>query len=166
MSDGAFDPFLILSALHEHQVEFVVVGGFAGRIWGSPTVTNDLDICYARDKANRVRLAAVLKKLNARLRGAPPDLPFVLDERTIELGDAFPFTTSAGSLGCLGTPPGTLGFPDLAANAESFDLGDGMIVRFASLDDLIRMKKAAARPKDLIEVEILSAVRRARGTDA
>jgi len=36
---------------------------------------------------------------------------------------------------------------------------DGLTVRVASIEDLIRMKRAAGRPKDLIALEWLAAVR-------
>jgi hypothetical protein len=57
-----------------------------------------------------------------------------------------------------GTPSGTNGFADLDASATEEDL-DGLTVRVASIDDLIRMKLAAGRPQDLIAVEWLSALR-------
>ncbi len=47
-------------------------------------------------------------------------------------------------------------------NAATFDLGDGVVVQVSDLDDLIRMKRAAGRPKDRIELEILTAVREER----
>lgn len=159
MNGVSFDPIGILATLHSHDVEFIVIGGIAGRVLGSPTMTNDLDICYARDNQNRVRLAAALKELGAQLRGAPPGLPFVLDEQTIAFGDSFTFDTTLGSLDCLGTPSGTRGYADLAANAHTQEFVDGVKTRLCSLDDLMRMKKAASRPKDLIELEVLSALR-------
>ena len=78
--------------------------------------------------------------------------------RTLAAGDHFTFTTSAGPLDCLGTPAGTDGFPDLDAAATDEDL-DGLTIRVTALDDLIRMKRAAGRPKDRIAVEWLSALR-------
>ena len=59
-------------------------------------------------------------------------------------------------------PAGTNGFDELMANAEPFDLGEGLVVTVCSLDDLIRMKRAAGRPKDRIELEVLAAVREER----
>lgn len=154
-----FDPFRALRALISHRVRFVVIGGIAGRAWGSPTITNDLDICYDRNKENHKALAAALRELNATLRGAPEGLPFLLDDRTITMGDSFTFETSAGPLDCLGTPSGTNGYPDLMKNATEIELDEDVRVAVCSLDDLIRMKTAAARPKDRIELEILAAVK-------
>ncbi|HEU4831478.1 MAG TPA: hypothetical protein VFU18_02100, partial [Actinomycetota bacterium] len=68
------------------------------------------------------------------------------------------FSTSAGALDILGTPSGTKGYADLDANATD-EVVDGLTVRVASIEDLIRMKRAAGRPKDLIALEWLAAVR-------
>ena len=96
--------------------------------------------------------------MNARLRGAPSNVRFRLDARSLAAGDHFTFTTDAGSLDVLGTPSGVSGYDELARNARETDL-DGIDVLVASIDDLIRMKRAAARPKDLVELEILGALR-------
>ena len=59
----------------------------------------------------------------------------------------------------LGTPSGTGGFRDLDADATTYDLGEGLLVRVVSLDDLIRMKEAASRPKDEAHLHVLSALK-------
>jgi hypothetical protein len=64
----------------------------------------------------------------------------------------------AGNLDCLGTPKGSGGYEALARAAAKMDVG-GVTILVASLEDLIQMKRAAGRPKDPIEVEILAAVR-------
>lgn len=158
MTTEPFDPLAALAALLAHGVRFVLIGGFAGRLHGSPSITGDLDICYARDEENLERLAVALIEMGARLRGAPPDLEFVLDARTFRTGGHFTFATAAGGLDCLGSPAGVASFDELDRNAVEMNL-DGLIVRVASLDDLIRMKRAAGQPKDLIEAEVLGALR-------
>jgi hypothetical protein len=158
MSDPAFDPLAGLRTLVDHGVRFVLIGGYAAALRGSPMMTGDVDICPARDRENLERLAAALRSLHARLRGAPADAPFVLDGRTLEAGDHFTFATDAGPIDVLGTPAGTDGFADLDASATDEDL-DGLVVGVAALDDLIRMKRAADRPQDRIAVEWLSALR-------
>ena len=125
MSEAPFDPVTALRTLLEHDVRFVLIGGFAGALRGSPVITGDLDICYARDDANLERLAETLRSLEARLRGAPPDVPFLLDARTLRAGDHFTFSTSVGPLDILGTPSGTKGFADLDPNATD-EVVDGM----------------------------------------
>lgn len=154
----AFDPLRVLRSLNEAEVRYVVIGAFAGRLLGSPTVTRDLDICYARDRPNLEALAGVLRDLNARLRGVNEPVAFRLDARSLEAGDSFTLVTDAGDLDILATPQGTGGYDDLARTANETDL-DGLLVLVASIDDLIRMKRAAGRPKDLIELEVLGALR-------
>jgi hypothetical protein len=158
VSEPPFDPLTAFRTLAERGVRFVLIGGYAGALRGSPVITGDLDICYARDDENLERLAGALLSLDAHLRGAPRDGPFQLDERTLRVGDHLTFSTSVGALDILGTPSGTKGFADLDANATD-EVVDGLTVRVASIEDLIRMRRAAGRPKDLIAVEWLSAVR-------
>jgi hypothetical protein len=158
MTAPAFDPLEALRALDRHGVRFVLIGGLGARLHGSPSVTNDLDVCYERSPENLERLAEAMPVLKARLRGAPTHVPFQLDAKTLAAGDYFTFVTSAGNLDILGTPAGVDGFDELLRNAETLDLG-GLTVPVASIDDLIAMKRAAGRPKDLIEVEVLGALR-------
>jgi hypothetical protein len=158
MKDRGFDPVAALQILVAHKVDFVIIGGIAARLWGSPSVTRDLDVCYAREPANLERLAAALKEMGAKLRGVEDDVPFVLDARTLAAGDHFTFKSRAGDIDCLGVPTGTGGYADLRTSAERMDV-DGLKVWVTSLADLIAMKQAAGRPKDRIEVEVLGAVR-------
>lgn len=160
----AFDPLRALRTLIDHGVEFVVIGGIAGRLWGSPTVTNDLDVCYRRTRKNMERLADALNSIHARLRGVDDEVPFQLDAATLANGDSFTLVTDAGNLDVLGTPSGTSGYDDLLATATEIELEE-LTVKVCDLEDLIRMKRAAARPKDLIEVEVLTAVRDETGQD-
>jgi hypothetical protein len=152
-----FDPHRILRELHEEDVRFVVIGGIGASALGSPSVTDDLDICYERSPENLERLSRVLLRLGARLRGAPEDIPFTPDARTLAAGDHFTFVTDAGDFDCMGTPSGSRGYADLAERAVLVDM-DGIEALVASVADLIRMKQAAGRPKDLIEVEVLGAL--------
>ncbi|MGH2353582.1 MAG: hypothetical protein ACRDJN_18410, partial [Chloroflexota bacterium] len=73
--------------------------------------------------------------------------------------------TTLGDFDCLGTPTGTGGYADLIRNAVDVELS-GMTARVAALDDLIRMKRAAGRAKDLRDVEILGALREEIDGDA
>ena len=158
MTDAAaFDPLRALEALTEHGVSFVLIGGVACRLHGSPSVTRDVDICYERSTENLERLAEVLQRVEARLRGVDADLPFLLDAKTLAAGSNFTFTTTLGDIDILAIPSGVDGFEELAASAERVDL-ETVEILMASLEDLIRMKEAAARPKDLKEIDILEAI--------
>jgi hypothetical protein len=158
MSVAPYDPLRALRVLVDHEVDFVVIGGFAGRLWGSPTLTNDLDVCPAWDEPNLERLAAALRELDARLRDVADDVVFVLDSRSLANGANFTFSTAAGGLDVLAAPAGGFDYQSLRDSARAMELG-GVVVQFVDLDDLIAMKQAAGRPKDRIEVEVLRAVR-------
>jgi hypothetical protein len=155
-----FQPDQILRVLTEHEVRFVVVGGLAAQAHGSSSLTNDLDICYARDRDNLDRLAAALADLAAVRRGLARDSPRMppLDARILCAGGLFTTTTRYGDFDLLATPEPGFDFELLRANAVTTTL-HGVELAIASLHDLIEMKRAAGRPKDRIELEILGALR-------
>ncbi len=157
--EPAFDPARALAVLNDYGVRYVVIGGIAAAAHGSPILTSDLDVCYARDDANLRALAKALAALNARLRDAPQEPPFQLDHLSLRQGDHFTFVTDAGDLDVLATPAGTAGYDQLSSDATAVELGDSLRIRIASLDLLIRMKIAAGRPKDLFALETLRAIR-------
>lgn len=153
-----FQPESVIRLLGGHGVRYVLIGGLAAITHGAPLITQDIDACYARDDANLRRVAAALADVHAELRGVDPGLPLKLDRKMLRAGDSFTFSTDIGWLDLLGTPPGTEGYEDLARTAEAFDLF-GYRVLVASVDDLIRMKRAAGRTKDLLALEELGALR-------
>ena len=149
----------MLRVLVEHEVDFVVIGGIAGIARGSAYMTEDLDIAYSRDPENLRRLAAALTQLEARLRGAPTDTPFLLDAESLRQGAHFTFETANGPLDILERPDGSPPYAELKRRAEDPLDVDGLPVLVASLDDLIAMKEATGRPRDRLvasELRVLS----------
>jgi hypothetical protein len=142
-----YDPTPLLEALADARIDFVLIGGLAGIAHGSAYPTYDLDVMYARDRPNLERLAALLRSLGATLRGAPKDLPFLLDADTLEEGGNFTFETPHGAFDILASPEGAPKYEEVKAAAEEIQLG-GRRVLVASLDHLIAMKDAADRGKD------------------
>jgi hypothetical protein len=153
-----FRPDLLLGALLDGGVRFVIVGGLAAQAHGSPSLTGDIDICPALDGENLDRLAAVLDDLAAMRRGMPDGVVAPLDARSLRLGDVFTLTTRYGDLDLLAHPHPGLAFDRLARGAISTEIM-GRVALVAGLDDLMAMKRAAGRPKDLVELEILGALR-------
>jgi hypothetical protein len=154
-----FRPRRILQALLEHDVDFVLIGGLAAIAHGSAHPSFDVDIAYARDRANLERLAAALRELNATLRGAPPDVPFLLDAETLERGAHFTFQTAYGSIDILHDPTGGPPYEQLRKAAGDPQEFMGHPILIASLDHLIAMKEAAGRTKDKLmatELRVIS----------
>ena len=152
-----------LRLLGEHRVDCIVVGGVAATIHGSSQLTYDLDICYNREPANLSRLVKALRSVNARLRGAPADLPFILDEETLRRGLNFTFSTDIGSLDLLGEMSGVGGYREAREDAEMRKLF-GFPFLVLSLPKLIAAKRKAGRPKDLGAIPELEAILENRTT--
>ena len=146
-----------LRLLGEYRVDCVIVGGVAATIHGAAQLTYDLDICYSREPANLARLVRALCSVNAKLRGAPADLPFILDEETLRRGLNFTFLTDIGSLDLLGEMSGVGSYQDAIENAEIREFF-GNDFPILSLPKLIAAKRAAGRAKDLNTLPELEAI--------
>jgi hypothetical protein len=134
-----------------------VVGGVAAVLHGSSRFTQDLDVVYDRSPDNADRIAAALGSLHPRLRGAPEGLPFRLDARTILAGLNFTLSTDAGAIDLLGEVAGGGTYPSLLPSAREIRSGD-LAVLCVDLPTLIRLKRAAGRPKDLEAIAELEAL--------
>lgn len=147
----------LLRVLVDAGVDFVVIGGVAATAHGSAHVTVDLDLVYGRRRENIERLAEALAPLRPYLRGAPPGLPFHFDADTISRGLNFTLVTLAGDLDVLGEATGGGTYEALQPHSETRTLF-GLNVRFVDLPTLIRLKRAAGRPKDLERIAELEAL--------
>jgi hypothetical protein len=152
----------LLAVLTRARVEFIVIGGFAATAHGSAHVTVDLDAVYRRTTENMVRLADSLEPLKPYLRGAPPGLPFRFNVQTIQRGLNFTLTTDAGDLDLLGEAAGGGTYEALLPRSEMRELF-GLECRFVNLETLIRLKRAAGRPKDFERIAELEVLRQEKG---
>jgi len=159
---GGFDPTHIIRLLEARGVAYILIGGLATNVHGYDRVTLDLDVCYERSRRNVGRLVGVLRELHATPRGWPEGVPFILDTQTILNGDTFTFSTDAGAFDILATPTGSRGYADLARGVEVYDLADELHVQVIGLDDLIRLKRAAGRRKDVDDADALEEIRELR----
>jgi hypothetical protein len=141
----------LLALLVSHHVEFVVVGGVALIARGVQRSTEDLDVVYSRDDVNLARLAGALSSVRASLRDVDKGLPFVLDQRSLKAGLNFTLDTDLGPLDLFGELAGLGGFDSVNAAASPVEL-EQFSVRMLSLDGLERAKRAAGRPKDLVDL--------------
>jgi hypothetical protein len=151
----------VVDLLARHKVEYLVIGGQAATLHGSPQLTYDIDLCYRRTTENLERLARALAEIHPTLRGAPPDLPFKLDAQSLALGANFTFNTDIGPLDLLGWVEPFGAYDELVKRAEWFDL-DGPRVAVIGLDDLIAIKQHIRRPKDQFSLAQLEMLKKRR----
>jgi predicted nucleotidyltransferase len=148
----------ILKTLLDAHVRFVLIGGLASQVHGSPSLTGDVDICFALDGENLQHLSDALASMAAIRRGLDQAVSAPIDHRALRAGDVFTLSTRFGDLDLLAHPDPQLDFEALHSRSIAAEIF-GLEVRVASLDDLMAMKRAAGRPKDRIELEILGALR-------
>jgi predicted nucleotidyltransferase len=147
----------LVTGLTAAGIEFVVVGGVAGAVQGSPFVTNDLDICYAANPANVTRLAKALARWKPYPREWDEGLPFTMDARAIRTTPLMTLRTVEGDIDLLDR---VAGVGDYTAALESSEEVTAFNIRFRvlTLEALIRSRRAAARPKDLAQLATLEAM--------
>ena len=137
----------LLTVLDRHGVRYVLIGGVAARLHGSPDLTEDIDITPDRGSENLKRLASALQEIHARLRGAE-DLEWHIDARALEVADIFTLTTDLGMLDLCFRPAGDQTYERLNERAQTFKVF-GLEIAVASLDHIIDSKTRAGRNKDL-----------------
>ena len=132
------------------DVDFVVIGGVAVILLGSARNTKDVDITFEADQATR-RVGQRSRRVERQLGGIDEPVPFIPDGRTLRNVSLLTLGTDAGWLDLLVEPPGGPPYSELRARAGNVDIG-GATVRVADIDDLIAMKKAAGRLRDLADI--------------
>jgi hypothetical protein len=151
----------IVEILDRHDVDYVLVGGFAAVLYGARRPTEDIDITPATTVDNLDRLSQALQELQARIRvdGVPDDLAFNTSAEALRGMWMLNLRTTYGDCDLTFAPAGfERGYDDLVGAARERRVGDVM-VKVAALDDIIRSKASANRPKDqeaLPELEALS----------
>ena len=157
----SFDPVEICAVLSEEGVEFVVLGGFAAIIHGSPLPTEDIDIIPARSEANLERLATALKRLEAKIRTGDEPIETRIDAALIlNMPHMLNLVTRFGDVDLVFTPAGALtNYEQWLDRSREAKLREGLVVAVADLDDIIASKSAANRPKDQRSLPYLESLR-------
>ena len=140
-----------------HNVDYLLIGGVATRLYGAQRLTYDLDVVASREPENLDRVADALRELGAFLRvgGLDDDtaraLPVILDGRALAAMEISTWRTDAGDVDVLAYLRDRSGrhvdFTDLGHRASATRIGD-VAVRVAGLDDIIASKQFANRDKD------------------
>jgi hypothetical protein len=148
----------LLQRLAAANVDYVVVGGVAAVAHGGSRLTQDLDVVYSRDEENLERLVRALVPTAPYLRGAAPGLPFRFDAATLRRGLNFELSTHLGDIDLIGEVVGGGTYDTLVPHTVLLHVF-GVPCRFLELEWLIRIKRAAGRPKDLEAVAELETLR-------
>ena len=134
-----FEPVEMLDALADFAVDFVLVGGVAQGAHGSAYPTYDVDIAVPGSRSNLRRLGDALASLDAP---------------AADLDRGGLFETRAGVIDVKIFPPRNPAYQRLSSDAIEATVGRGEI-RIASIDHLIAMREARARPYDpLLSLEL------------
>ena len=134
----------LLKLLKEHKVDFVVIGATAFPVHGYARATLDIDIFIRPTEENAAKALIALKEFGYDVTDiSQQDLlkkKLLIRQYAVET-DIHPFVKG-------------INFDDAWKNKVRSKFGK-TFVYFASLDDLIKMKRAAARPKDLEDLKYL-----------
>ncbi len=150
---------LLLKRLTEHQIEYVLVGGFAAIAHGSSLITKDVDVCAPLGEPNLSRILAALREINPRLRMRPDRMRLPDDPARLRGLKNLYLVTDLGQIDFLGDLPGVGTFEDAVRNSTLTDLG---LVKclVLNLESIIAAKTVAGRPKDLRGIAELEAARK------
>ncbi|MFP5297579.1 MAG: hypothetical protein ACLGHL_01150 [Actinomycetota bacterium] len=143
------DPIALLKGLSDGGVDFVLIGGIAGTLWGSPLPTTDLDITPERSEANLARLAQVLTAIRA-VEWAHDRGDYVERDWSAEMlkvDKVWLLGTDHGDLDLVFEPSGVGGYAQLSKRSEWMSIA-GLRVQVMALEDLIMSKEAAGRQRD------------------
>lgn len=156
-----FNPVGVCRIMNEEGVKYIVLGGFAAIIHGSPLPTEDIDLLPSRDDLNLECLARALNRLNAAIRTSEGPVRTKIDARFIKnMPNMLNLTTDFGDVDLVFSPAGPLnGYEEWNNNAVFAELEPGLIIATASLDDVIESKTKANRPKDLRSLPYLESLR-------
>jgi predicted nucleotidyltransferase len=142
----------LTSLLLEREVDFILIGGAAAMVHGSPTGTQDYDIVHSRAPANVERLIAILvNELDAYFRSDLSGRRLVPTASHLAGKGQILLTTRLGPFDLPGTLHDGRGYDELLPHTTAVDF-DGRPLRVLDLATLIEVKTAAGRPKDKVVV--------------
>jgi hypothetical protein len=163
VAESALQAEPMLRVLAEHQVDFVIIGGFALSAHGVVRGTKDVDIVPDPRPENLGRLAGALRAVNAQVMLSKDFDPGIApDEDGLALGGNWVLRTDRGRLDVMQDVPGIRGYAALRRAAVERAVPEAGSFWFAGLNDLIAMKVAAGRPQDELDITSLHRARTPR----
>jgi len=146
----------LLKQLSDHNVTFVLIGGFAATAHGATIVTHDLDICAPFSKDNSEKLLNALLPIHPILRDS--ERPLRETPESLSLYKNLYLETDYGALDILGSVTGIGVFSEVANHCIEISLFN-RTCRVLDIDALIRAKKAMNQPKDKETIIQLNAIK-------
>ncbi len=149
----------VCRVLIDHGVEFVVIGGVAARLHDTGHATVDIDICPSSVEENLERLATALRSIDTRLRteNEPAGIPFDPHPQQLRQMSTLTLLTKHGPVDLCFAPAGFADGYDALEPSQVVIVVSGVDVPVASLADVVRSKRAAGRPKDIVALPALEA---------
>lgn len=144
-------PFLAEVGRHLSEVglEAVLIGNAAAALRGAPVTTVDLDFLFRRTPRNVQKLKQLAARLHATV--LRPYYPVSDLFRIVRDDDGL-------QLDFMGSIHGIRSFEGLRDRGSVLRIA-GIEICVASLDDVIRSKRAAGRPRDLAVLDLLEKAR-------
>jgi hypothetical protein len=153
----------LLTRLVHADVRFVVIGGLALGSWGVVRGTKDCDIVPDPEPENLDRLAHLVTELGGHVQLGEALLGSELSiAALLRGGERALIATQLGDLDVVQGLDGVLAYTGLRQRAIDVEIGD-VAIPICSLDDLRAMKRAAGRPRDLVDLEDLDAAQPPEG---
>lgn len=160
------DAAAIVRVMNRHAVSYVVIGAFAAIAQQAPIApTRDIDFTPDDSLDNLGRLSDALTDLDARIRTGQDDdgLRFAHDAKSLRRADTWNLICVHGEFDISFRPAGfDRGYAQLLGRAHRVVV-DGVEILVADLDDVIRSKELAGRPKDIRVLPTLYRHRASRG---
>ncbi|NCN26282.1 nucleotidyltransferase [bacterium] len=147
----------LLFHLIKSEIEFVVVGGFAGVLHGSTLVTRDLDLCTILTSENIEKLRKSLAEFNPRHRMTVNKLSFLEAPPKGQQVNNLYLETSLGVVDFISSITGVGDFERVSTKADTVKL-NGQSIKVINISDLISAKEAMGRAKDLLSASELKAI--------
>ena len=143
----------ILKVLSRHEVKFILVGGLAAIVQGTPVLTFDLDVVFLKTEENLERLLTALQEIDARYLD-PAGRHIVPDADKLASFKMHQLVTSLGPLDVMETIGAGMSYADLVNNTQVLELA-GIDVRVLGLETVILSKEQANRDKDRATLHVL-----------
>lgn len=153
----------LLVLLAKSDIDFVIIGGFAGVLHGSTLVTRDLDVCTVLTSENIEKLRSLFKDFHPKHRLTPERLSFLNVPPPGQTLNNLYLETDLGIVDFITSVSGVGDFQRLSDNADMIEI-KGQKIKVISISDLIKAKQALGREKDNLAATELLAIQAKRKT--